>query len=433
MERRTVLAGMAAALATASGVRAQSLPSGMRPLLFHDDAQFWFETLRVMGATDYGGAQIGEAVMTASRIAAGDYNGWHAEWKATADAVARQARASLAAGRRISARDGLLRVSNYYRNSEFFLHADRRDPRLRQAYDESVRSFRDAAALFDHPVSVVEIPYEGTTLPGYLYRPDASARRRPLLIAHNGFDGSVEEMHFLGAQAALERGYAVLTFDGPGQFGPIHRQGLAFRSDWEKVVTPVVDFALTHAFVDPERIGLMGISMGGYLAPRAAVFERRLAACIANDGIYDCGEAALSFLPADARAEFRRGLLAPVNQEMDRALAEAMKASPVTRWVLTHGPYAFGVASPRQYMARLLDYSLVGLAEKIACPTLVCEAEEDVASTGQQAQKLYDHLTCPRTLVRFSSAEGAGAHCQVGALRLSFGRIFDWLDGVLRP
>ena len=94
MERRTFFASMAAALATATGVRSQSLPSGMRPLLFYDDAQFWFETLRVMGATDYGGAQIGEAVMTSSRIAAGDYDGWHDQWKATADAVARQARAS---------------------------------------------------------------------------------------------------------------------------------------------------------------------------------------------------------------------------------------------------------------------------------------------------------------------------------------------------
>jgi dipeptidyl aminopeptidase/acylaminoacyl peptidase len=95
---------------------------------------------------------------------------------------------------------------------------------------------------------------------------------KPTLIMHTGFDGS----------AAIERGYNVLAFDEPGQYGPLHREGLVFRPDWEKVVTPVVDFALRQPGVDPKRIALMGISMGGYLAPRAAAFEKRLAALIAK-------------------------------------------------------------------------------------------------------------------------------------------------------
>jgi len=101
----------------------------MPQLLFKDDPQFWFETLRVIGAADYGGAQFGEAVMTASRIKAGDYDCWHDEWKAAADRVSREADESLAAGRRVSARDGLLRASNYYRNAEFFLHGKSRRPK----------------------------------------------------------------------------------------------------------------------------------------------------------------------------------------------------------------------------------------------------------------------------------------------------------------
>jgi alpha-beta hydrolase superfamily lysophospholipase len=85
-------------------------------------------------------------------------------------------------------------------------------------------------------------------------------------------------MHGEGARAGVERGWNVLAFDGPGQYGPIHRERLPFRPDWEKVVTPVVDFALTLPGVDPEKIALMGISMGGYLAPRAAAFEKRISA-----------------------------------------------------------------------------------------------------------------------------------------------------------
>ncbi|MFK5151135.1 dipeptidyl aminopeptidase, partial [Klebsiella pneumoniae] len=90
------------------------------------------------------------------------------------------------------------------------------------------------------PIKHVEIPYENTTLPGYLHLVDDSGRPRPTLIMHTGFDGSVEEMHFSGARAGVERGYNVLAFDGPGQYGPLHREGLVFRPDWEKVITPVV-------------------------------------------------------------------------------------------------------------------------------------------------------------------------------------------------
>lgn len=107
---------------------------------------------------------------------------------------------------------------------------------------------------------------------------------------HSGFDGTAEELHFSGALAAVERGYTVLTFDGPGQPGPRHREGLVFRPDWENVITPVVDFAESLPDVDNSRIALLGSSMGGVLAPRAAAFEHRLAALVAVDGVYDLGE-----------------------------------------------------------------------------------------------------------------------------------------------
>ncbi|MEV4236907.1 MULTISPECIES: alpha/beta fold hydrolase [unclassified Nocardia] len=102
---------------------------------------------------------------------------------------------------------------------------------------------------------------------------------------HNGFDGTVEEMHFFGAVAAVERGYHVLSFDGPGQPGTRHHQGLAFRPDWENVVGPVLDYVAARPEVDADRIALFGVSMGGVLAPRAAAFDQRVAALIAVDGI----------------------------------------------------------------------------------------------------------------------------------------------------
>jgi hypothetical protein len=93
--------------------------------------------------------------------------------------------------------------------------------------------------------------------------------------------------------------------------------------------------------------------------------------------------------------------------------------------------FVTGTSSPRAYVAATLEYHLKnGIAEQISCPTLVLDAEEDMFFKGQP-EELYEHLTCPRTLIRFTAAEGAGAHCQVGAHRLAFGRIYDWLDNTL--
>ena len=402
-----------------------------KPLLFAEDVQFWYETLRVFGADEYGGSQFGEVVATSARIKPGDYDSWYDAWNATAKSTSREAQAQLDRGHRVSARDGFLRASNYYRSSEFFLHGNPRDPRIAHAYKHAVDCYKACAGLFDPPIEPVEIPYERTTLPGYFHRPDLDKGPRPTVIMHSGFDGSAEEMHVMGARAAVERGYNALVFDGPGQFGPLHREGLTFRPDWEKVVTPAVDFALTLPSVEPKRIALMGVSLGGVLAPRAAAFERQLAALIANDGLYDYGAAQLANVPPDRRADTVRMIRAEHAPEMDAALDALMKTSPTARWAFSHGMYALGASTPRSYLAASLAFNARdGVAEAIACPTLVCDAEGDFFFKGQP-QALYDHLTCPKTRIVFTEAEGAGAHCQVGASRLAFARIFDWLDETL--
>ena len=441
MNRRALLAlGIPFATIAASGVRAQNTPSGVAPAvaaatekkpLFPDDVQFWYETQRAFGAAEYGGAQFGEVLATSARIKAGDYDSWHDAWNETADRTAKEAADQLARGHRISARDSYLRASNSYRNSEFFLHGQPKDPQITRAYQMTVDCYKRCAELFDPPITPVEIPYEHTTLPGYLHRPDNSSRLRPTLILHTGFDGSAEEMHTSGARAAVERGYNVMAFDGPGQFGPIHREGLVFRPDWEKVITPVIDFLLKQPGVDPKRIALMGRSLGGELAPRAAAFEKRIAALIANDGLYDYSAGPLSRVPQERRATFVASLKAEHAPDLDATFEAAMKTSPTTRWAFSHGMYATGTTSPRAYFAKTLDYHLRdGIAEQISCPTLVCDAEDDLFFKGQP-QQLYDHLTCRKTMMPFTKAEGAGAHCQVGAGRLAFARIFDWLDETL--
>ncbi|MEU2081272.1 alpha/beta fold hydrolase [Streptomyces albus] len=402
----------------------------MEPLFFPDDPTFWYETLRMFGHITYGGGDFAETAATARRITAGDYDSWHDEWLATADRVADEARTALADGHPVSARDAFLRASNYYRSAEFFLHGNPADPRINHAYDAQVACFRQAAALFTPAIEPLQIPYENTTLPGYFYRADDSGAPRPTVVMFNGFDGSAEEMHFAGAAAAVERGYNVLSFDGPGQPGTRHHQGLVFRPDWEKVVGPVLDHALTLPEVDAERIALLGNSMGGVLAPRAAAFDHRIAALIAVDGVYDLGTMVTSAVPGD-RAEAERRLRAAHDPELDAALEAAMATNPMQRWAMENGMYVMGTDTPRAFGAAFLDYNLRdGIAEKITCPTLVCAAADDGFFKGQP-ELLHAHLTCPKTLLEFTAADAADAHCHAGAQRLAYARIYNWLDDTM--
>jgi len=438
MNRRAFLASAIAAAATdavMTGIAKAAGPSdpadsaGM--LLFQSDPQFWYEIVRLFGGAEYGASLFGEVIAIAQAIKAGDYDSWYDGHNAVAERIAAEAEQQRDKRHHVSARDSFLRACNYYRSSEFFLHANPDDPRVKRAYERSVACYKEAAALYSPAIEVIEIAYEGTTLPGYFHAPDTSGQRRPTILLHTGFDGSAEEMHWSGARAAVERGYNVLVFDGPGQFGPVHRQKLRFRPDWEKVVSPVVDFALKRNDVDPRRIALYGVSFGGYLAPRAAAFEPRLAACIADDGVYDYGTAQLIGIPEQLRAQVLQAVMAPSAPQLDAQLDRMMKQNSVARWAFTHGMYAMGVTTPRGYLAAAQAYHLRdGIAEKIKCPTLVCDAEKDLFFKGQ-AQELYDHLTCPKTMLKFTDREGAGAHCEVGASRLAFARVYDWLDETL--
>jgi pimeloyl-ACP methyl ester carboxylesterase len=184
-------------------------------------------------------------------------------------------------------------------------------------------------------------------------------------------------MHGSNARAGVERGWNVLVFDGPGQYGPIHRERLPFRPDWDKVVTPVVDFALTLPGVDPEMIALMGVSMGGYLAPRAAAFEKRISAVVANDGIYDFGVAQLAAIPPDQRPSFIAAIQQADAPELDRQIVEALNSSPSAKWGGDQAGFVMGEPTPHAVVAKTLLFNLRdGIAEQISCPTLVLDAEE---------------------------------------------------------
>ncbi|MFF4381167.1 alpha/beta fold hydrolase [Kitasatospora sp. NPDC001547] len=394
--------------------------------LFEDES-FSFETLRAAGFATYGGADLGEVIATARTIGEGDEEAWLREWKATAERVHRIGSRALAAGHRVSAREALLRASNYYRTAEFYRRDDpANDPEAKRLSALSRETFATAAALMDTPVEAVRIPYGDTTLPGYLFLVDDSGTPRPTVLFTSGFDSTLEEAYFAVAAAALRRGYNVLAYDGPGQGAALREQRLVFRPDWEAVVTPVVDHALTRPEIAADQLVLFGYSLGGYLAARAAAHEHRLAALVLDDGLYSFGQAQDRFLPPFLREWVEAGrddLVEPVMRLF-------MQASTQLRWALRNGVWTFGAASVADYLRRAADYTLDGVAHLIDCPTLVLDAENDQFFRGQP-QQVRAALTCPHTLVTLTDAEGAGEHCHMGAMSRFHQTVFDWLDTTL--
>jgi pimeloyl-ACP methyl ester carboxylesterase len=391
------------------------------------DASFAFEFVRNLGFVYYGGADIGEMMATAGRIKEGDFESWFTEWDKLARRILSRADANLAAGHLESARQGYLRASTYFRTAEFYLHGDPADSRILSESRESQKAYAEAANLTGPTWEPVEIPYERTTLPGYFYKVDNSGKPRPTLVFHGGFDSSLEELFYFGAAAAVQRGYNCLTFDGPGQGAPMREQNLPFRYDWEAVVTPAVDYALTRPDVDGGNLTLMGMSMGGYLAARAAAFEHRVRAAVFFDGVYDLYESFRNILPKEAVAALDAG----DTVKCEEIIHKGMGINTSLRWAITQGIWSFGASSIADLLEKTKKATMEGVAEQIQCPCLVLEAEGDMFFVNQP-KKLYDALQAPKTLFRFTSEDGAENHCQSGALAYLHEVVFNWLDETLK-
>lgn len=399
----------------------------MMNLVFKDD-QFGFQLLRLLGESTSGAADIGEVISTAERIKEGDFKSWCDEWSKTARELNKIADECYSKGHMVSAKKAYLRASNYYRTAEFYLHDNPNDPKIGELYNLSLECFSYVIKLNKSFIEAVKIPYENTTLPGHYYRLESSIGPKPVLIAMNGFDGSKEELYGL-AMTALEHGMDCLTFEGPGQGEVIRKQKLFFRYDYEKVVTPVIDYLLSRKETDPKKMVLLGESLGGYLAPRAAAFEHRLAACIANEGVYD-------FLGEFTNKSniTREDLLKSINlnpEKINNETYDSAKTNTSMKWSSSHGMYVFGVDSPAEFISKMGKFYLKGVAEKIQCPTLILDADDDKL-LGGQAKPLYDVLTCKKDYILFSSEYGAGAHCQVGAKLIGNESIFTWIETILQ-
>lgn len=211
---------------------------------------------------------------------------------------------------------------------------------------------------------------------------------------------------------------------GPGRGYALWKQGLYFRPDWERVVTPVVDFALGLPGVDPKRIAIQGISQGGYWVPRAVAFEKRIAAAIADPGVVDVASSWTATLPPPLIELLKAGRKTEFDAFMGKAL------DPAAKNALTFRIRPYGTTSYYDAFRAAMAYDLTGVIGKIECPMLITAPANEAFWPGQ-SQRLYDLLTCPKTLVPFSAADGADLHCEPKGYGLRDLRVFNWLDKTL--
>jgi alpha-beta hydrolase superfamily lysophospholipase len=387
------------------------------------------QLLRAVGAGLYGGADIGECLQAAQSVKGTDLDSWFDAWVRLADQTQELACAEEEAGHRESARAAYLRASTYYRTAGVMLFAAKADPRQRVSNVQQTQMFRRAAALLDIPAEVLQIPFEDTTLPGYFFKPGHDVVPRATVVLTGGYDGTCEELYFSNGAAALARGYNVLAFDGPGQGAALLQQGLVLRPDWESVIIPVIDYAISRPDVDPQRIALIGLSLGAHLAPRAASQEHRIAALIADCGSLDLQAAFLGRLPPLLASRYTAGKRG--SRTVLAAVLRMVARKPTVGWALRRGQLAHGVTSPMAYVDALGAYALAGHAGQITCPTWVCNAEGD--DIGASAPDLVTALNVDPHFVQFTIAEGAGDHCEQGARALYHARAFGWLDDILQP
>jgi len=341
-------------------------------------------------------AQRGEDTGTAAFLA---------EWVKMADKLAGLAAEDARKGRTLSAGEKLKRAALYYQTAERM--QGHGHPGRAETYAKALASFMEGTRMAEDNVVRVEMPYEGKVLSG-LYTRGKGYGPRPVVIYCNGLDSTKELLYFSWLPHALaNRGISCLCVDQPGTGEALRLQDLPAIIDSERWASRWFDWLAAREDVDAERIGMTGISLGGYYAPRAVAFEPRFASGAVWGANHDWAE---------------------VQQKRLRREGE----NPVPHY-WSHVHWVFGAKDMEDFLEKSRGMNLNGILERIRVPFLVTHGEQDRQIALEYAHRSYDELvnSPKRELKIFTPREGGVEH--VGADNMSFGRdyIADWFAETL--
>jgi dipeptidyl aminopeptidase/acylaminoacyl peptidase len=303
----------------------------------------------------------GVAVADFQRVTSGieSWADWCGAWSDAARVHEDLGREALAEGRTRSAGTHLSTAAVYYHFGKFLFvaHPDQ----MRAAHERAVACLTDALPHLDPPGERIEIPFEGSRLVGILRRPQGPGPH-PVVVMVPGLDSTKEE--FRSTEALfLERGLATFSADGPGQGEAEY--DLPIRGDWEVPGHAIVDTVAAQPGIDADRIGVWGVSLGGYYAPRLASGVDQVKACVALAGPYNFGEC-WDQLP------------------------------PLTREAFTARSFA---ADEEEGRTRALELDLSRAAGRIRVPLLVVAGKQDRLIPWQHAERLASEAAGPTELL----------------------------------
>lgn len=420
----------------------------MQNILPSQSSFFNFEFLRVIGTAPFQGSDVGECLEAATLIKNNNPESWYKAWSLAAENAEALAKEALTIGDKEAARWAFLRASNYRRSSEFMLHASPSDSRLESSIAKSVEDFQAACELFSSPVIKLDIRYSDspTPLPAYLYlptSPPSPGKKTPILISSGGFDSTQEELYYFTSSGARTRGYAALSFEGPGQGIVVRRDGLRLRPDWEVVVSAVLDGLVSESAKHPEwnldvdRIAIAGASMGGYFALRGAT-DPRIKACISIDGFYDLGDTLRARVPGFLVSAMEKRWLSDAT--LDAILNVAAKLDFQTGWEFGHAKLVLGHTSTVAAIREMLfNFTLRegegSILSRVACPVLVTGAKDTLyfpLETGPL--RIYNELSHlkdgDRKLWVPTKPSQGSLQAKVAALAALHANMFSWLNDV---
>ncbi|RYP60984.1 hypothetical protein DL769_007909 [Monosporascus sp. CRB-8-3] len=391
----------------------------------------------------YGGAEVAEFLEAIGNIRGNDPISWYRAWSDQAQKAEKIAQDGQDHVHRSAARMAFLRASNYTRASAYMMTGD--EPRKSDAHTapilkKAVELFRKAMPLMDGPVHILQIPYQDEIrLPAYLYLPPPSCRvpgKTPLVVNPVGADSMQEEIYHMFPVAGPELGYAVLTFEGPGQGLTLHEHNVPMRPDWEAVAGVVMDYLSRYAAdhpgleLDLDRVAIAGASMGGYFALRGAA-DSRFKACVAVDPIYDLWDFVTRHVSA-ILSYWDEGWVP--DAVINNVVWLAMRFSFQTRWEITTSARFLGVSTPTEILRAMKQFTLQqtkgSYLDQLECATFVMGAANSLyLDVDNHAVKVFNRLKHEQKEIWVAESPSQGSlQATMGAMGICNQRVFEFLD-----
>lgn len=376
---------------------------------------FYFQGTRTMGHAQYHGAAVTEALEVLDNIEKDNPEDWYEKWN---DMAVYQSEIAEKSSCNRSKGNALLRASNYFRTAEFFLPTD--DSRRLLSYEKSRESFVKALSLLEIDHRIWDIPFQETSMRAYYFPGDSD---KPVIMFSNGIDGTVEECFFFNGYAAIERGYPVILYEGPGQSMLIRKDGITTVKEWDIPVKKIIDTAEEKApeLKDSKKI-LYGVSMGGHMSGHAARALEDVDGLVIHGAPMDFQQAVLSGLPDMARDMYYKGKKERLDS-LVKFLYNRKILSFQDRWAYRQLLWVLGKDSMSEVLDHLEPFTLKNFEREI--PVLILNGEEDLYEGVKDGGKEY----FPNAEVHtFPTGSGAASHCQSGAVEQSGLVFFNWMN-----